>query len=162
MKRRTFFVFLLASILMFLSLSPAIAQEPEIERVEFSNNFDIDCGDFTAIFEEEWRLSITTFFDMNGIATHIMVHGNIFGTVTNSETNSVLEDFASFNNTIDLTQGGAMFERGIFWHLFLPGKGLAVINAGKIIFGEGGVFVSANGILQPDTIDFICDGLRGV
>lgn len=162
MKRQTLLVMLLALILVFTVFSPALAKKPSIERYEFPNSFPIDCDDFTALFEEDVKLTIKTFYDKNGVATHQKEHWNIIGTVTNSETGTVLRNHAAFNITFDLPDDGSRSESGIYWHLSMPGKGVVVIYAGRLISEPGGEITIENGVMKPDTEDFICDGLRGL
>ena len=164
MKNRIFIAVLLTSVLLLAFFSITLAKEPVVEKYDIANSFSIPCdnGAFKVDFVESGVAVVSTFFDKEGNWDRTQLNFTARGTGFNTDTKTTYEHHASINEFFE--PGGAKFI-GVLWHLTVPGKGVIVIDVGRLVFDEFG-FVSFSGHTEPeftvDDITLICDGVRGI
>ena len=121
-------------LLTFVPVSTAVADKPQIETfrdVEFS--FVVDCGGFLAIAEFVERDRVIVFFDNEGNPVRFQIHANFRGIVTNSMTGTSVSDRGGLTLFVDFAEGTTAFVGKLFG-ITIPGEGIAVLDAGNIVF----------------------------
>jgi hypothetical protein len=137
------FVALTAVLIPLLTMggpSLAHAARPEITKSEFIevNAPVANCGSFTIIANYTGTIKTTLYFDAQGQPTRLLFQGRATGTLTNSVTGYSVKDAPSIANfTQDLVQG--TFTRvGVDFHVTVPGAGVVILQAGRIVFDASG------------------------
>jgi hypothetical protein len=107
--------------------------------------------------------TMTTFYDRNGDDVRYRFHFRYVDRFYNSETGK--EYTATTANTIDFVdaQSGQLDAMGLEYHLTVPGVGVVILDAGKLIETADGEVVFESGMHQilgsnPDTEKF-CEAL---
>jgi len=128
------------TLLTLASVTTVFAAKPNVQTSHLEGSFVVaDCGSFLALedFVEDAR--VTTFFDQAGNPVRAQVYINFDGILTNSVTGLTLRDPGYFTILVDL-QEGTEARVGIFYAITVPGEGVAVLDAGKVVFdAEGNV-----------------------
>ncbi|HLF90596.1 MAG TPA: hypothetical protein VI451_16735, partial [Anaerolineales bacterium] len=107
----------------------------------------------TEDFVEDVR--VTTFFDNAGDPVRVQVHVNFDGILTNSVTGQTLSDPGHFTITYDLQEDTITYI-GLVFGITIPGQGIAVLDAGKVVFqGED---VEENVIFEAGPHQFLHEG----
>jgi hypothetical protein len=125
----------LAILLTLALVSPAFAASPEIEHFRFSGTdlHVLDCGTFFINFEFDFKVSVTTFFDQAGAPVQFKEQIVFNGQFTNETTGQALLERDRNTLFADL-QSGIVNIVGVPFRLFIPGAGIVLRDAGKIIF----------------------------
>lgn len=153
----------LALIALVLPLSLS-AVEPVSERFEFAYESEpmAGCGDFVILADGAGTTHVTTFFDRDGAPKRVTVHGNYTGLMTNSVTGKTLVDAPSVAFiTIDV-QAGTQTNVGTYWSVTVPGVGVILLEAGRLVFDGAGppVFIAGPHLPPPEAIATLCRALR--
>ena len=143
---------------------PLYAAGPVAERFDFAYESEpmAGCGDFVILADGAGTTHLTTFYDRQGAPSRITMHGNYSGLMTNSISGKTLVDAPSVANiTIDV-QAGTQTNVGTYWSVTVPGVGVILLEAGRLVFdGEGPpVFVAGPHLPPPETIASLCRALR--
>jgi hypothetical protein len=96
-----------------------------------------NCTGFDVIGAYEGKITITTFFDNNGVPVRRHFHGVAFGTMTNSVTTYSVKDAATVRNSFVDFAAGTVANVGVDYHVTVPGAGVVLLQAGRIVFGGG-------------------------
>jgi hypothetical protein len=125
----------------------------------------VNCDGFDIRDDFIVRGTQTTFYDRNGDAVRDRFHFRYVDRFYNSETGK--EYTATTANTIDFVdvQSGQLDAMGLEYHLTVPGVGVVILDAGKLIETADGEVVFESGKHQilgsnPDTEKF-CAVLAG-
>jgi len=121
-----------------------------------------NCGDFLIIVEGIGSNRLTTYYDAGGAPVRVSFHGIYNGTMTNSATGKVLTDTPSvIRTTIDLL-AGTQTTVGAAWTVTVPGEGVVLVEAGRLVFAGNGppVFIAGPHLPPPETIATLCRALR--
>ena len=146
------------------SLVPAHAAAPVQDRFDFSYEAEpmASCGDFTILLDGAGTTHLTTYFDRHGAPARVTLHGHYSGLMTNPLNGNALADAPSVAFvTVDL-QTGVQTSIGTYWNVTLPGEGVVVIEAGRLVFDGAGppVFIAGPHLPPPATIALLCEALR--
>jgi hypothetical protein len=139
MKKRIFLAALLTISLMVMFFSSAFAQQPIVETFAEHQVFSVDCGGFQAQFDDFVTFRITYYSDENGNPNEFRAHLRFDGTLTHSGTGQSLRDKASI-----IVSGQIPFdyrneaERGVGFHITVPGKGVVLLLVGRLLLDENG------------------------
>ena len=121
-----------------------------------------NCGDFIIFANGTGRNRLTIYSDQNGDPTRLTFQGRYNGTLTNSVTGASLIDAPSVANIFVDLINGTQANVGAFFTVTVPGGGVVLIEAGRIVFDGGPVPVFIAGPHRPtdETYDILCDALR--
>ena len=140
------------------------AVEPVSERFDFAYEAEpmAGCGDFVILADGAGTTHVTAFYDRHGAPSRITVHGNYSGLMTNSVSGKTLVDAPSVANiTIDV-QAGTQTNVGTYWSVTVPGVGVILLEAGRLVFDGDGppVFIAGPHLPPPEAIATLCRALR--
>ena len=137
-KRFSFVIGLVSILVVLTPLTTVFAVAPDVQTFHDEGSFaTVDCGDFLALQDFVVDGRVTTFFDQAGNPVSVQVHVHYDGTFTNSITGLTLRDPARLTITVDL-QDGTQTDAGLAFGITVPGEGIAVLDAGKIVFDADG------------------------
>jgi len=147
--------------------SSAAAYPPTSEEIPAVTIDDllVECGSFDIRDDYVLEGTATTFYDRNGEPVRIRFHISAVDRFYNSDTGK--EYTATTANTIDFVdlQSGQLDAMGLEYHLTVPGVGVVILDAGKLIFDAQGNVVFESGqhqILGSETdTDKFCQVLAG-
>jgi len=158
--------FLLLALAALLGSTVVAAQSrpPQQERFDFAYEGEpvASCGDFVMLSDGAGTTHLTTYFGRSGSPERVTLHGVYNGLLTNPLNGKTLADAPSVPFiTIDLASG-VRTNIGTYWNVTLPGEGVIVIEAGRLVFdGEGPpVFIAGPHLPPPETIALLCEALR--
>lgn len=159
----SFAALLIVGTLISLSPRSAAAQKPFVEEFAFTDDGQPvgDCGDFLILAEGAGTGKLTTYFDRNGEPVRLLFQGRYRGTLTNSVTGFQMTDDPSVANIfVDLTTN-FQTNVGSFYNITLPGQGTVLFEAGRIVFGEGGLptFIAGPHLPGDAQFEIICEAL---
>ena len=120
------------------------------------------CGDFRIIVEGIGSNRLTTHYGADGAPIRVAFHGIYNGTMTNSATGKVLTDQPSVVSiTTDLVAGTRTMI-GAVWTVTVPGEGVVLVEAGRLVFDGAGppVFLAGPHLPPADAIGALCAALR--
>lgn len=164
MKNKNVLLILATIVFALMVVLPVGAQSPHKEYFEFSEFRSIDCGSFTVLQEDFISGHITTFFNSDGSPDRFQAHVDIVGTITHLGTGQSFKDHAAVNFTGELPfDEVSEVSRGIYWHLHLPGEGMVVLRAGRVILDENGLAIFTSGA-NTDTPPYqlLCEKLASL
>ena len=142
------FRLLLVTLVALFTLAPvttAFAAPPEILRFHDEGSFvAADCGDFLVLEDFIQDITVTTFFNREGNPIRAKIHINFDGILTHSVTGTTLRDPGHWTVFQDL-QTGTEAVVGMVFAITVPGKGIAVLDAGKIVFDTAGNVIFEGG-----------------
>jgi hypothetical protein len=137
---------------------PGFAAGPVITT--FTQHIDdiFDCGSFEVLDSIDVTATRRTFFDEAGNPVKRQAHVSIIGTITNTTTGKSFTDRGSVNNLFDF-EGGTLQQAGVNFHINVPGKGVVLLEAGKIVvdLATGDVLFKAG---PTGSLDDLCAGLE--
>ncbi len=137
MKDARFPYLLLGGVLLLLTFVPvstAVADKPETFTRHFEYTLVDACVGFDAISELVEDHRVTIFFDNEGNEVGFQNHVTIEGTITNSVTGTTVpDDGAKFTVFVDFEDGTRTWA-GKMFVTTVPGEGIAIHDAGKIVF----------------------------
>lgn len=141
MKVRRWLLGVIGSLLFSLSTvagGTVFAMSPEFEYFHDAGTFvAVDCGTFLAIEDYSVDISVATFFDQQGEPERAQIRVNFDGLITNSETGLALRDHAPHMYVEDL-RDGTVTDVGLEFAITVPGEGITILDAGRLIFDEEG------------------------
>lgn len=151
---------LLSLLIRFVSISLALtsvttvhAAPPDVHIFhDEGSTLVADCGNFLAIEDFTVDVRETTYFDRDGNPVRMQVHVNFNGVLTNSVTGLTLRDNGNNMFLIDL-QEGTVATLGLFFGITVPGEGIAILDAGNVIFDADG-----NVIFEGGPHQFLAEG----
>lgn len=113
----------------------ALAVPPETERFDFvDSGVASECDGFDIIANYTGTVTLTTFFNAQGDPVRVQFHGRARGTLRNLDTGYTVKDAPSIRNSFfDLVKGTATHV-GVDFHITVPGAGVVVLQAGRIVF----------------------------
>jgi hypothetical protein len=154
----------LLSFALALATMPALAAAPHQQRFDFAYDSEpfASCGDFEMLADGAGTTHLTTYFDRSGTPSRVTLHGVYSGLLTNPLNGNTLVDAPSVPFvTLDL-ETGQQTSIGTYWNVTLPGVGVVVIEAGRLVFDGAGppVFIAGPHLPPPETIARLCDALR--
>lgn len=122
--------------LTILALSPfttVYAAGPTVEKFHNEDTFVVDCGTYflEGNFVEDVR--VTTFSDRTGTPIRAEIHFNYSGTLTNLSTGHTFRDPGHYKVVQDLRNGNQS-AIGMVFAITVPGEGVSVLDAGKVVF----------------------------
>jgi hypothetical protein len=133
-SRFRLFLVTAVTLLTLTSVTTVFAAKPFVETFRNEGSFvAADCGTFLALEDFVEDVTVTTFFDNAGNPIRVQVHVNFNGIITNSVTGQTLRDPGHHTIIIDLEEGTTTFA-GMVFAITVPGKGIAVLDAGKVVF----------------------------
>lgn len=156
MKDKRLFALIIALIAVSLALAPVttvFAAEPDIQVFHDEGSVvAADCGTFLALEDFEIDGRVTTFFDNDGNPVRVQVHVTYNGTLINSVIGLTLRDPSHLTLMADL-QEGTTTHMGLAFAITVPGEGIVVLDAGKLVFDAEG-----NVIFEGGSHDFLDEG----
>jgi hypothetical protein len=137
----------IAAVSSALMASPVAAVPPEREefQTEPSSGVLAVCDGFEVINASEGAMvTLHKFFDQDGDLIRVSFHSRIEDTYTNSVTGRSISGSGQFNGQVVLEEP---FERqaGIQYHVVVPGAGVVLIDAGRLVFDALGDLVFQGG-----------------
>jgi hypothetical protein len=146
----------MAVVLGALMAAPVAAAPPEREEFQTEpwSGVLAMCDGFEVINESEGTLAtLHRFFDRDGDLVRVSFHGQIEDTYTNSVTGKSISGRGQYNGQVVLEEP---FEReaGIQFHVLVPGAGVVLIDAGRVVFDALGEVVFQAGRHQVRDGDF--------
>ena len=144
--------------------APALATAPVQERFDFAYAAEpmASCGDFVILADGAGTTHLTTFFGRDGAPERVTLHGHYSGLMTNPLNGKTLADAPSVPFvTLDLDTG-VQTSIGTYWNVTIPGEGVIVVEAGRLVFDGAGppVFIAGPHLPPPETIATLCEALR--
>jgi hypothetical protein len=130
------------AVLTVLTVIPASAAAPDIYWIEEEFSYQVQCDGFTLDGEGTDLIRVATFYDKEGNPVRTVLNIRYAGTLIHSVTGETWRDpqYAMFQ--IDHLKGTAGYA-GLIYRITVPGKGVVVIDAGRVVFGEEGVIFEA-------------------
>ena len=117
----------------------ASAAPPETTTTEILDiNVPVEnCGSFTIIANYTGTIKETLYFNNQGDPIRLLFQGRARGTLTNSVSGYSVKDAPSVRNGfVDLVKGTET-DVGVDFHITVPGEGVVVLQAGRIVFNGG-------------------------
>jgi len=123
----------------FVFVPTAAAMEPSHQRFEVTRHFDpfVTCSGFNVIGDFSVERDDVTFFDSSGTPIKMVIHAHFVGTLTNSVTGKLLSDDGNRIITFDLPNN-TVTNTGLNLKVVVPGQGILVIDAGRIVIDAAG------------------------
>lgn len=156
-----------AMALMLALAGSASAYPPKFEELdpETGDILVVECGGFDIRDDYVQRGTATTFYDRYGEPVRIRFHYKYVDRFYNSETGK--EYTATTANTIDfVVHEDGEFDAGLEYHLTIPGVGLVLLDAGRLVYDAEGNLIFEGGhhpIFAGDSdTDKFCEALAGV
>ena len=156
MGARQSFVVAAVLALVAATIAPSAtvhARPPEVTSSDFEDNgIAATCQGFNVVAHYNVTLKFTTYFNAQGEPIRLVFQGRAKGTLTNSVTGYSVKDAPSVRNGfIDLVTGRQTFV-GVDFHITVPGSGVVVLQAGKIVFDGDGppTFIAGPHLGPPD------------
>lgn len=147
MPRRSTVLAPLLGVMASLALAvPAAAQPPVTQTVTDRGTFVIpDCpGGYDVVLTWNNTIRMTTFYDAAGEVVRVVSHVDGSGTISNSVTGYTLEGSSP---TIETTwmrpqnpglDSGDTVKVGLYLKNTVPGKGIVLLDAGRVVFDAAG------------------------
>jgi len=115
-------------------VAPAVAAEPDIDFFHDEGSFVVaDCGSFLALADYVADYTVTTLFDAAGHPVRVQAQYLVNATLTNSVTGVSLSDHSHWMLFWDLEQGTTS-DVGLVYQITIPGEGIVVLDAGRIVW----------------------------
>jgi hypothetical protein len=152
------FMLLLSLVtLAFVFVPAAAAIEPTHQRFEVTRHIDpfVTCSGFNVIGDFTVEREDMTFFNSSGTPIEMVIHAHFVGTLTNSITGKSLSDDGSRIITFDLLNN-TVTNTGLNLKVVVPGQGIIVIDAGRIVRDAAG-----NITFEAGPHDFVNNALQG-
>ena len=144
MKVRRLLLGMIGSLLLSQSIISAgtvfakSAESPEFEYWHEDVSEDMDCGAFKVIAEYALDVSVTIFFDKVGEPLRAQIQVLIDGQIRNSVTGLALRD-KNHHTYFENFEKGTFRDVGLEFAITVPGEGIAILDAGKLIWQDGQV-----------------------
>jgi hypothetical protein len=152
------------ALVLALAAMPVLAAAPLQQRFDFAYESEpfASCDVFVILADGAGTTHLTTYFDRSGAPSRVTLHGVYSGLLTNPLNGNTLLDAPSVPFvTLDL-QSGRQTSVGTYWNVTLPGEGVVLIEAGRLVFDGAGppVFIAGPHLPPPATIALLCEALR--
>ena len=161
MKRTALVLAMLAAAgLGFPRPGTAFAATPTVETVSV-NTFDLvpagSLCSFDLTFTGTGTVTVTTYYDNNGVPIRQSIHGALFHTLSGPTGSLTSNGPAPVH--IDLTTGTAT-DTGNEYHFQLVGQGVVLAGTGRLVFDSSGNPILQTGYtVDPDRIAALCAAL---
>ena len=164
MKNKKLLMLVIGLLLISLTLMPvtaAFAMEPTFETFHDEGTWTVDCNSFVASGPYQQDGRVATFYDRAGNPIRDSVFIKFTGTLTNPLNGKTITDTDSFTVVFDL-QEGTVTGVGLTFHTQIPGHGIAVLDAGRIVIDENGNVIFEAGRLDVHSggVEVICAALE--
>jgi hypothetical protein len=149
MKRIIMLSTLAATMALMLALAgSASAAEPETETFhEEGTDVVANCGGFKVLTDFEEDVQITTFFDSAGNPDYARVQEHFQDFFYNSKTGEGFTETDTLTAVFDLSSKNKISDkeitsiRGLAFHVTVPGEGVVLLDAGKLLYDAKGHLV---------------------
>lgn len=152
------------TLVLALVQPPAHAAAPRHERFDFAYAAEpmASCGDFVILADGAGTTHLTTFFGRDGAPERVTLHGHYSGLMTNPLNGKSLADAPSVPFVTLHLDTGVQTSVGTYWNVTLPGEGVILVEAGRLVFDGSGppVFIAGPHLPPPETIARLCEALR--
>jgi hypothetical protein len=148
MRRRSTVLAPLLGVVAFLALVlPAAARPPVTETVTDSGTFVVaeNCpGGYDVVIAWNNTIRMTTFYDAAGEVVRVVSHVDGNGTISNSVTGYTLEGSSPSIETTWMRprnpglDSGDKVTVGLYLKNTVPGKGIVLLDAGRVVFDAAG------------------------
>jgi hypothetical protein len=133
MKMRVILSTMLAALLALAASAPAFADPPDRTPISLDEHWPaVNCGDFDVYRHILVDGMVIHFYDKEGVNIRDKAHVSILWTLTNSKDDRILTNKSNYIRTSDFVEGLHTYV-GVLWHLTVPGRGVVVLDAGRII-----------------------------
>jgi hypothetical protein len=158
---------LAATMAVMLALAgSASAAKPTVSTKQFEGTELVaNCGDFGYDFDVltdyVLDLQIITFYDSAGNADYQRVQYTVHDFYYNSVTGEGFAETESGHSLVDLPSEDEVTAQGLSYRVTVPGGGVVLLQAGRLVFDEAGNVVFEAGphqVLSGDT-DKLCEAL---
>ena len=152
------------AMVAWASVAPASnvhALAPKVESFDFEENGVASCGAFNAVAHYAGTVKITTYFNAQGDPIRALFQGRARGTLTNSVTGFTVKDAPSIRNGFFDLVTDRVTNVGVDFHITVPGSGVVVLQAGRIVFDGAGppIFIAGPHFPPPVQMAMICAAL---
>lgn len=158
MNARRFLPALFALIMVVLTIAPAFAIQPVTETFEdtITNSVLASCDGFDIIENATTTLRLTTFFNQAGDPSRVQTRFTYQGTFTNSSTGKSITDAPDPQLYVFDVTTGELTTAGLIISVNVPGEGVVLLDAGKMVFDANGnvTFQSGPHHLYGDQFEF--------
>lgn len=159
---RLFVLGILLAMVAFVFVSTAAALEPTHQRFEATRQIDpfVTCSGFNVIGYFSVERDDVTFFNSSDTPIEMVIHVHFVGTLTNSVTGKSLSDDGNRIITFDLLNN-TLTDTGLNLKVVVPGQGIVVIDAGRIVIDAAGNITAEAGPhdLFNNTLQPLCSAL---
>lgn len=140
------------TVLALVPFTVVHAAGPTVEKFHNEDTFVADCGTYLleGSFVEDVRA--TTFFDKTGTPIKVEFHFNYVGTLKNLSSGRTFRDPGHYKVVLDL-RNGTQSAIGMIFAITVPGEGVVVLDAGKVVFDS-----DFNIIFEAGPHQFLHDG----
>jgi hypothetical protein len=145
----------------FVFAPTAAAMEPTHQRFEVTRHGTfVTCSGFDVIGDFSVERDDVTFFDSSGTPIKMVIHAHFVGTLANSVTGKSLSDDGNRIITFDLPNN-TVTNTGLNLKVVVPGQGIIVIDAGRIVIDAAGNITSEAGPhdLENNALQPLCSAL---
>jgi hypothetical protein len=145
----------LTAVLALLPLSVALASPPVIQTFHDQGTQVVPvtpCG-FSVVLDFTEDDRVTTFFDQSGNPVKLQVHVQYYAKVINPANGKSVIENDSFTIIFNLLTGSAAYS-GTEHNVNLPGAGIVLLDAGRVIFDANGNITFERGPKQFLNGDF--------
>jgi hypothetical protein len=151
-----------AMVVMLALAGSASAAKPEPQTIhEEATELIADCGDFQVLTDYVADFRYLTFFDSAGNPEYARVHFTFHEFYYNSVTGVGFAETETGTNLVDLPSDAEVTSSGLSYRVTVPGGGVVLLDAGRLVFNEAGEAVFEAGphqVLRGDT-DKLCAAL---
>jgi hypothetical protein len=131
-------------LLTLLSVIPAFAAKPDIQNFSAEYSYQIQCDGFHLDAQGTEKFRLTTFFDQEGAPIKLQGHFEFDELITSSLTGQTLSSPAHFMFQVDLQENTQSWT-GFLYRIVVPGRGIAVLDAGRLIADFNGDLIFEGG-----------------
>jgi hypothetical protein len=167
--KRTIMLSTLAAtaVVLFALTGVASADKPEstpaLVRLEPETGTELiaECGEFEVLTDFVVDGQSTIFFDSDGNPDYARVHLRFVDFFYRSDTGVGFTEHDHSNILIDLPSGEEVTSSGVSYRVTVPGEGVVLLQAGRLVFDEAGEVVFQAGphqVLNEDT-EKLCEAL---
>jgi len=160
--RKLFITLLITMIMVFATVSPALALQPDSVNRNLHRRYDdfAVCDRYNVIGDFDVTRKDVTFFDNDGNPIRVDFFIHYKGMLSNSLTGKTLSDKGNFKNSLDLVNGTVTVIGGIR-HTTVSGLGIIIQETGRIILDDatGGILFVTPGMASDEVLQ-LCAALK--
>ena len=144
-------------LLTLLSVIPALAARPDIQNYFAEYTYQIQCNGFHLDAQGTEKLRLTTFFDKEGVPIKLQGQFEFDELITSSLTGQTLRSPSHFMFQVDLQENTQAWI-GLVYRIVVPGRGIAVLDAGRLVadFSGDPIFESGPHMVFNGGEEVIC------